>query len=83
MNFADDCAECAHLSASYEAITMQWFRIQGELRIASWSRDQAASDKIVAELTKIGRQRGQLRDAAQAHIDLAHPRAASANSSLF
>jgi hypothetical protein len=62
---------------------MQWFRVQGELRIASWSRDQAASEKIVSELARIGRRREQLRKTAQAHIDAAHPRVASANSSLY
>jgi hypothetical protein len=83
LNFVDDCNECKRFSANYEAVTMQWFRVQGELRIAAWSRDQIASDRIVAELTRIGRRREQLREAAETHIDAAHPRVASACSSFF
>jgi hypothetical protein len=83
LNFVDDCSECKRFSNNYEAVTMQWFRVQGELRIAAWSRDQSASDKIVAELTRIGKHREEVRASAEAHIDAAHPRVASACSSLF
>lgn len=80
LNFADNCAECERLSASYEAVTMSWFRAQGQLRIAAYSRDRAASDKIVAELTRIGRRRDQARQAAEDHLASEHPLRASASS---
>ena len=83
MDFADNCAECKRLSANYESATMAWFRVQGQLRIADYSRDQAASDKIVAEMTRIGKRRDQLRQAAEEHIAAAHPRTATASSSLL
>jgi len=80
LNFVDDCAECRRLSADYEAATLSWFRAQGQLRIAAWSRDPAASDKIMAELTGIGQRREQLRLAAEDHTVDAHPRRVTACS---
>jgi len=61
---------------------MGWFRVQGQLRIAAYSNDEVASDRIVEELTGIGRRREQLRLQAENHIATAHPRVACASSSL-
>ena len=82
MNFANNCDECKRLSASYEAATMDWFRLQGQLRIATLSNDPAASDRMVAELSGIAQRREQLRQSAEAHLAAAHPRRAAAGSPL-
>lgn len=82
MDFADNCEECTRLSAPYEAATMDWFRLQGQLRIATWSNDPAASDHIVAELTSIGHRREHTRQAAENHLAAIHPRRAAAGSPL-
>lgn len=80
MNCSDDCADCKRLARSYESVTIEWFRVQGQLRIASFSRDQTASDRIVAELTGIGQRREQLRRETDDHVAERHPRAACASS---
>ena len=79
MNFADACHECQRLSAEYEAATMEWFRVQGQLRVAEYSRDEASSDRIIAELTRITDRRRTLRAAVEKHELEMHPRAAAAS----
>jgi hypothetical protein len=79
MNFADACHECQRLSAEYEAATMEWFRVQGQLRVAEYSRDEEASDRIVAQLSLITERRRALREAVEKHELEMHPRVAAAS----
>jgi hypothetical protein len=79
MSFAGDCKECQRLSAEYEAATMEWFRVQGQLRVAEYSRDEESSNRIVAELGLITARRHALREAAEKHELEIHPRVASAS----
>jgi hypothetical protein len=78
MNFMDGCTECQRLSGAYEAATMEWFRMQGQLRVAEYSRDQDASDTIVAELNAIARRRQALREEIEEHNRLVHTRTSTA-----
>ena len=78
MRFAGDCEECRRLSAEYEAATMEWFRVQGQLRVAEYSRDEKSSNRIIAELSLIASRRHALREEAEKHEVDVHPRAAAA-----
>ena len=80
MNFVGDCKECQRLSAEYEAATMEWFRQQGQLRVAEYSRAKESSNRIVAELSRITARRTALREAADRHEMEKHPRVATASS---
>jgi hypothetical protein len=79
MNFVGTCDECKRLSAEYEAATMEWFRVQGQLRIAEYSREDQASTRIIAELSLITARRHELREAAERHDQEMHPRVATAS----
>ena len=78
MNFVAGCETCQRLSAEYEAATMQWFRVQGQLRVAEYSREAEASTRIIAELSAITARRHALREEVEKHNLEKHPRAASA-----
>lgn len=78
MNLTGDCKECRRLSAEYESATMEWFRVQGQLRVAEYSREEESSNRIIAELTAITARRQALREAIRIHELEMHPRAASA-----
>jgi hypothetical protein len=78
MRFAGDCKECRRLSAAYEAATMEWFRVQGQLRIAEYSREKESSNRITAELSMIASRRHALREAVEKHEIEMHPRTATA-----
>lgn len=80
MSFAGDCKECQRLSAEYEAATMEWFRVQAQLRVAEYSRENESSNRIIAELSVIASRRHALREAAEKHELDEHPRAATAKS---
>jgi hypothetical protein len=62
---------------------MDWFRVQGQLRVVEYAGDDEASARIVAELSAIAGRRRALRDALAEHVERAHPRQASASSSLL
>ncbi|MDP9052871.1 MAG: hypothetical protein M3N93_00995 [Acidobacteriota bacterium] len=57
---------------------MEWFRVQGQLRIAEYSREEEASNRIVAELSAITARRQALREASENHDLDKHPRVATA-----
>ena len=78
MDFVAGCKECQRLSAECEAATMEWFRVQGQLRVAEISREQESSNRIIAELSVITTRRHALRDAAEKHHLESHPRVAAA-----
>lgn len=78
MNSSGECRQCQRLSAEYEAATMEWFRVQGQLRVAEYSREADASSRIVAELSQIAARRHDLREAMKKHELETHPRAAAA-----
>jgi hypothetical protein len=78
MNFAGDCKECQRLSAEYEVATMEWFRVQGQLRVAEYSHEDESTNRIIAELSLIALRRQALREAAEKHELEKHPRAAAA-----
>jgi hypothetical protein len=80
MNFVAACKDCQRLSAEYEAVTMEWFRVQGQLRVAEYSREKESSDRIIAELSLLTGRRHALREAIEKHELEAHPRTAKANS---
>ena len=80
MSPVDGCAECQRISAAYEAATLEWFRLQGQLRIAEYSNAERESDNLVAELTAVARRRQALREAASQHALAAHSRATGASS---
>jgi hypothetical protein len=61
------CAECLRLSESYEAETMSWFRLEGQLRIAEYGRDQNSVHRISADLAGVARRRTELRAAIEQH----------------
>ena len=77
---AGECKECQRLSAEYEAATMEWFRVQAQLRVAEYSREQESSIRIVAELSTIAARRHALRETMEKHEVDFHPRAATAGS---
>jgi hypothetical protein len=72
MNFVEGCPECRRISAKYEAATIEWFRVQGQLGIAEHLRDPETSAAIVNELSRIAKRRQSLRDTAARHIAKAH-----------
>ena len=76
----EGCKECQRLSAAYEATTMEWFRLQGQLRIAEYSHEEEASYRIVAEINSTGRRRQSLRDEMEKHELSAHKRTSTATS---
>jgi hypothetical protein len=78
MSFAGDCKECRRLSAEYEAATMEWFRVQAQLRVAEYSRENESSNRIIAELSLIASRRHALREAVEKHELEMHPRTATA-----
>jgi hypothetical protein len=78
MGFAGDCKECRRLSAEYEAATMEWFRVQAQLRVAEYSRENESSNRIIAELSLIASRRHALREAVEKHELEMHPRTATA-----
>jgi hypothetical protein len=82
MNFVAGCEMCQHLSAEYEAVTLEWFRVQGQLRVAEYSRDEEASNRIIEELSAITARRHGLREAVERHNHEAHPRAAAATGEI-
>ena len=73
-NLPDDCEICRRLSDEYEAATMEWFRVQGQLRVAEYSRDENATSRIIAELSAISTRRQALREAKEKHELEQHPR---------
>jgi hypothetical protein len=72
MNFVDGCPECKRLSGKYEAATLEWFRVQGQLGVAQYLHDPESSARIVADLASIAKRRQSLQDAAARHIAKAH-----------
>jgi hypothetical protein len=80
MNVAEACAECLRLSDAYETVTMAWFRLEGNLRIAEYGRDEESSRNLAQELTEIADRRLVLRSAMNQHQQSSHPRAAAAAS---
>lgn len=78
MRFAGQCDECKRLSAEYEAATMEWFRVQGQLRVAEYSSERDSSSRIVAELSRIAARRHALREERERHELETHPRTSSA-----
>jgi hypothetical protein len=67
MNFVGECQECQRLAAEYESATMEWFRAQGQLRVAEFSREEASSNRIAAELSAISKRRDAIREAVNKH----------------
>ena len=57
---------------------MEWFRVQGQLRVAEFSRERESSDRIIAELSLITARRNALREATEVHQLDKHPRVATA-----
>jgi hypothetical protein len=81
LGFVEGCEECRRISAAYEAATMEWFRLQGQLRVAEYSREAEASDRIVAELNQVARYRQALREEIENHNLTSHPRTSTASNS--
>jgi hypothetical protein len=79
MNMIDGCAECGRLSTAYEAATMSWFRLEGNLRIAQYGRDENSSQELAAELAAVTEQRLRLRAASELHRTEKHSQAARMN----
>lgn len=61
------CKECLRLAAAYEAETMEWFRLEGQLRIAGFSRNLPAAESIARELSAVAQRRTELRAAIDRH----------------
>ncbi len=80
MDFVEACKECQRLSSAYEAATMEWFRLQGQLRIAEYSREEEASHRIVAEINSTARRRHSIREETENHNRIVHARTSSASS---
>jgi hypothetical protein len=59
---------------------MEWFRLQGQLRVAEYSREQEASAGIVTELNEIARRRQALREEIENHDRLVHCRTSTASN---
>jgi hypothetical protein len=72
MNFVDGCAQCKRIAGEYEAATLEWFRVQGQLDVAQYLQDPEESTGIVSELAAIAKRRRALRDAVMHHIENAH-----------
>lgn len=82
MNFVAGCKECHHLAARYEAATMEWFRVQGQLRVAEFSREEESSSRIFAELSAIAARRNALRRTFEKHETEAHAEIAVASGEV-
>jgi hypothetical protein len=67
MDTVEGCAECSRLAEAYESETMAWFRLEGQLRIAEYARDEVTSGKIAAELDKVAKRRVALRAEMDRH----------------
>jgi hypothetical protein len=80
MNSPAQCEVCNRLAADYEAATMEWFRVQGQLRIAEYSRDENASNRIISQLSDIAERRHSLRNARDQHELEQHPQTRCAGS---
>jgi hypothetical protein len=80
INSPAECEVCNRLAADYEAATMEWFRVQGQLRIAEHSRDENASSRIIAQLSDIAERRHSLRSAKEQHELDKHPHTRCAGS---
>jgi hypothetical protein len=80
LNFAEGCEDCRRLSAAYEAATMEWFRVQGQFRVAEYLHEQATSHQIVAQLNVIARRRQLLREETEQHVLMAHPKVSTAST---
>jgi hypothetical protein len=74
MKSPDECEVCRRLSDDYEAATMEWFRVQGQLRVAEYARDENVTARIIAELSAISARRQALREAREKHEFEQHPR---------
>ena len=72
MDTVQGCAECSRLANAYEAETMAWFRLEGHLRIAEYGHDDAAANKIAADLDVITNKRTELREAIDRHSTECH-----------
>lgn len=81
MNFIESCEVCQSLSEAYETATMEWFRVQGQLRVAEFSHDDDVSGRIVAELTEIAKRRQALKQRVESHQLEAHPKVSTAGKS--
>lgn len=79
MNFVPGCEVCQRLSAEYEIATMDWFRVQGQLRIAEYSREKESSNQLIEELSVITGRRHTLREAVEKHAIEVHPRTKAAS----
>lgn len=80
MSIVEGCKECQRLSSAYEATTMEWFRLQGQLRIAEYSHEEEAASRIVAEINSTARRRQSLRDEIEKHDAVAHRRTNTASN---
>jgi hypothetical protein len=83
MNAPDGCEVCRRLAGEYEAATMEWFRVQGQLRIAEYARDENATNRTIAELSGIAERRHALREAKEKHELDVHPRTRCAGSDRY
>ena len=72
MDTVQGCAECLRLANVYETETMAWFRLEGHLRIAEYSHDEAAAQKIAADLDSVTKKRVELRRAMDRHKTECH-----------
>ena len=67
MELVRGCIECGRLSESYETETLNWFRLEGQLRVAEYARDQNAIRKISGDLEATIGKRTELRAAIEQH----------------
>ncbi len=74
MGAVERCSECGRLAHDYETATLEWFRIEGNLRIAEFGRDTEALRSLTAELEALELKRRMLRDAIAVHRCPVHPR---------
>jgi len=81
VEIVESCPECRRLSGQYETATIEWFRVQGQLQIAEYSRAEGLSDRIVSELTVIAKRRQMLREKIESHMQEMHPRTVTASNS--
>jgi hypothetical protein len=70
---SEDCPECKKLGDAYEAATVAWFRLQGNLRIAQFSHDEESTRRAAAELERMTQKRDELRAELTRHQEMAHP----------
>lgn len=78
MNSAKGCAECYRLSEAYEKATMAWFRLEGNLRIAEYGRDEESVLNIARELAATAEKRDLLRSEIERHQATMHPKTSTA-----